>query len=91
MDEGYVDAVLTAFVELYNAGLIYRGNRITNWCPHDRSAISDLEVNYEEVEGKLYGVRYRFADGKGPAPTATTTPRCSRRGPRRLWATWRWS
>jgi valyl-tRNA synthetase len=68
MDEGYVEAVLTAFVELYNAGLIYRGNRITNWCPHDRSAISDLEVNYEEVEGKLYGVRYRFADGKGSGP-----------------------
>ena len=68
MDEGYVDAVLTAFVELYNAGLIYRGNRITNWCPRDRSAISDLEVNYEEVDGKLYGVRYPFADGKGPGP-----------------------
>jgi valyl-tRNA synthetase len=68
MDEGYIDAVLTAFVELYNAGLIYRGNRITNWCPHDRSAISDLEVNYEEVDGKLYGVRYPFVDGKGPAP-----------------------
>ena len=68
MDEDYVDAVLTAFVELYNAGLIYRGNRITNWCPRDRSAISDLEVNYEEVDGKLYGVRYLFADGRGPGP-----------------------
>ncbi|ABG04497.1 valyl-tRNA synthetase [Rubrobacter xylanophilus DSM 9941] len=68
MDERYVDAVLTAFVELYNQGLIYRGNRITNWCPRDRSAISDLEVNYEEVEGKLYGIRYPFADGKGPGP-----------------------
>ncbi len=68
MDEGYVDAVLTAFVELYNAGLIYRGNRITNWCPRDRSAISDLEVNYEEVDGKLYGVRYPFADDRGPGP-----------------------
>jgi valyl-tRNA synthetase len=68
MDEGYVDAVLTAFVELYEAGLIYRGNRITNWCPRDRSAISDLEVNYEEVDGKLYGVRYPFADGGGPGP-----------------------
>ena len=68
MDEGYVDAVLTAFVELYNAGLIYRGNRITNWCPRDRSAISDLEVNYEEVDGKLYGVHYPFADEKGPGP-----------------------
>ena len=68
MDEGYVDAVLSAFVELYNAGLIYRGNRITNWCPRDRSAISDLEVNYEEVDGKLYGVRYPFADDRGPGP-----------------------
>ncbi len=68
MDEDYVDAVLTAFVELFEAGLIYRGNRITNWCPHDRSAISDLEVNYEEVEGKLYGLRYPFADGQGPGP-----------------------
>ena len=68
MDDGYVDAVLTAFVELFDQGLVYRGNRITNWCPHDRSAISDLEVNYEEVEGKLYGVRYPFADGKGPGP-----------------------
>jgi valyl-tRNA synthetase len=68
MDEGYVDAVLTAFIELYEAGLIYRGTRITNWCPHDRSAISDLEVNYEEVDGKLYGLRYPFVDGKGPGP-----------------------
>ena len=68
MDDGYVDAVLTAFVELFDQGLVYRGNRITNWCPHDRSAISDLEVNYEEVEGKLYGIRYPFSDGKGPGP-----------------------
>jgi valyl-tRNA synthetase len=68
MDEKYINSVLTAFVELYDAGLIYRGNRITNWCPRDRSAISDLEVNYEELEGKLYGLRYPFADGKGPGP-----------------------
>jgi valyl-tRNA synthetase len=68
MDERYADAVLAAFVRLYEAGFIYRGNRITNWCPRDRSAISDLEVNYEEVDGKLYGVRYPFADGKGPGP-----------------------
>jgi len=66
MDEGYVEAVLTAFVELYEAGLIYRGNRITNWCPRDRSAISDLEVTYEEVDGRLYGLRYPFSDGAGP-------------------------
>ncbi|MCA1687511.1 MAG: valine--tRNA ligase [Actinobacteria bacterium] len=68
MDEEYIDSVLTAFVELYNEGLIYRGNRIVNWCPHDRSAISDLEVNYEETSGKLYGLRYPFTDGKGPGP-----------------------
>jgi valyl-tRNA synthetase len=68
MDDHYVDAVLTAFIRLYEEGLIYRGNRITNWCPHDRSAISDLEVNYEDVEGKLYGIRYPFVDGKGTGP-----------------------
>jgi valyl-tRNA synthetase len=68
MDEKYIDSVLTAFIDLYESGLIYRGNRITNWCPRDRSAISDLEVNYEEVDGKLYGVRYPFVDGKGPGP-----------------------
>jgi valyl-tRNA synthetase len=68
MDEEYIDSVLTAFVELHDAGLIYRGNRITNWCPRDRSAISDLEVNYEETNGKLYGLRYSFVDRKGPGP-----------------------
>jgi valyl-tRNA synthetase len=68
MDEEYIDSVLTAFVELYNAGLIYRGNRITNWCPRDRSAISDLEVSYEETNSKLYGLRYPFVDDKGPGP-----------------------
>src|SRR3712207_558502 len=68
MDERYVDSVLTAFVKLYEAGLIYRGNRITNWCPRDRSAISDLEVTYEETAGKLYGLRYLFVDDKGPGP-----------------------
>jgi valyl-tRNA synthetase len=68
MDEEYIDAVLTAFIELYNEGLIYRGTRIVNWCPRDRSAISDLEVNYEDTDGKLYGLRYPFTDGKGPGP-----------------------
>jgi valyl-tRNA synthetase len=68
MDEAYIDSVLTAFVELYDEGLIYRGSRITNWCPRDRSAISDLEVNYEETNGKLYGLRYPFVDDKGPGP-----------------------
>ncbi|MBA2692096.1 MAG: valine--tRNA ligase [Rubrobacter sp.] len=68
MDEGYIDAVLEAFIRLYNDGLIYKGSRITNWCPRDRSAISDLEVNYEETNGKLYGIRYPFTDGKGSGP-----------------------
>ncbi|WP_162924551.1 valine--tRNA ligase [Rubrobacter indicoceani] len=68
MDEGYVKAVNEAFIRLYNDGLIYKGNRITNWCPRDRSAISDLEVNYSSVDGKLYGLRYRFSDGKGAGP-----------------------
>ncbi len=74
MDDAYVDAVLTAFVDLFNAGYIYRGNRITNWCPHDRSAISDLEVNYEETDGKLYGLRYPLVDGEGHAQVFTTRP-----------------
>ena len=74
MDDGYTDAVSTAFIELFESGLIYRGNRITNWCPHDRSAISDLEVNYEEVDGKLYGIRYPFVNGGGHAQVFTTRP-----------------
>ena len=74
MDEGYIDAVTTAFIELFEAGLIYRGNRITNWCPNDRSAISDLEVTYEEVNGKLYGLRYPLVDGGGHAQVFTTRP-----------------
>jgi len=68
MDDRYVDSVTTAFIRLYEDGLIYKGERITNWCPRDRSAISDLEVNYKETQGKLYGIRYPFVDGKGPGP-----------------------
>jgi valyl-tRNA synthetase len=68
MDEKYVDSVLTAFIELHNDGSIYRGTRIVNWCPRDRSAISDLEVNYEDTDGRLYGLRYPFSDDKGPGP-----------------------
>src|SRR4028119_917797 len=68
MDEKYIDSVLTAFIELYNDGSIYRGTRIVNWCPRDRSAISDLEVNYEDTDGKLFGLRYRFSDDEGPGP-----------------------
>jgi valyl-tRNA synthetase len=89
MDEKYIDSVLTAFIELYNDGSIYRGTRIVNWCPRDRSAISDLEVNYEDTDGKLYGLRYPFSDGEGPGPTATTSSRSSPPVPRRCSGTWR--
>jgi valyl-tRNA synthetase len=55
--------VLEAFVQLYNEGLIYKGLRLVNWCPRCQSAISDLEVEYEEVNGKLYTFRYPLQDG----------------------------
>ena len=70
-------------------GLIYRGNRITNWCPHDRSAISDLEVTYEEVEGRLYGLRYPFVDGKGPGPDGEEYAQVFSTRPETMLATWR--
>ena len=57
-DEGLSRAVQTAFVQLFNKGLIYRGTYLVNWCPHDMSVISDLEVEYEPREGKLWYVRY---------------------------------
>lgn len=58
MDAGLSRAVREAFVRMYEKGLIYRGPRLVNWCPHDESAISDLEVDHEEVQGKLWYVRY---------------------------------
>src|SRR3712207_7416611 len=58
MDEKYIDSVLTAFVELYNAGLIYRGNRITNWCPRDRSAISDLDRKSTRLNSSHANISY---------------------------------
>jgi valyl-tRNA synthetase len=54
MDPTYIEAIRYVFVRLWKEGLIYRGPRIVNWCPHDQSAISDLEVQYEETEGHLY-------------------------------------
>ena len=62
MDEGYVRAVLTMFVELYRKGYIYRDNRMINWCPTCASTISDLEVRYEHAVDTLYEVRYRIKD-----------------------------
>jgi valyl-tRNA synthetase len=63
LDEGLSEAVLEAFIQLYNEGLIYKGNYLVNWCPRCMSAISDLEVEYEEVLGKFYTFRYPLADG----------------------------
>jgi len=75
LDEGPSRAVCTAFVRLYERGLIYRGERIINWCPRCSTAISDLEVNHKELTGHLYYVRYPLADGeKGYITVATTRP-----------------
>ncbi len=74
MDEGLSRAVRKVFVKLYDDGLIYRGNYITNWCPRCHTALADLEVEHEEIEGHLYYIRYPFADGKGHVVIATTRP-----------------
>ena len=63
MDERYSDAVLEEFVRLYGEGFIYRGSRIINWCPRCRTALSDIEVEHEEVEGNFYYIRYPLSDG----------------------------
>ncbi|HEY6075255.1 MAG TPA: valine--tRNA ligase, partial [Gaiella sp.] len=65
MDDAYVEAVMTFFVRLWEAGWIYRANRIVNWCPHHRTAISDLEVEHVEMDDRLFHVRYPFVDGDG--------------------------
>lgn len=83
MDKGLSEAVLEAFVQLYNKGLIYRGNYIINWCPRCQTALSDEEAPHQDVEGKLYYILYPFKVGEGlkPSPTevqgitvATTRP-----------------
>ena len=68
LDDGLTLAVNTAFVEMYNDGLIYRGNRIVNWCPHCGSTLADDEVEYKEQKGKFYYIKY------GPFVVATTRP-----------------
>jgi valyl-tRNA synthetase len=65
LDEGPQKAVRTTFAKLYNEGLIYRGERIINWCPYHQTAISDLEVEHEETDGKLWYVRYPLVDEDG--------------------------
>ena len=74
LDEGPSRAVRTAFVRLYGKGLIYRGERMVNWCPRCQTALSDLEVEHHETRGQLYYFNYPFADGKGSITIATTRP-----------------
>ena len=74
LDSAYSRAVLEVFVRLYEAGLIYRGKYIVNWCPRCGTAVSDLEVVHEERPGKLWYIRYPFEDGSGHLSVATTRP-----------------
>jgi len=74
MDEDLSRAVCEHFVRLYEEGMIYRGNRIVNWCPTDQTVLSDLEVLREPQPGKLYYLRYPFKDGSGFVTVATTRP-----------------
>ena len=74
MDEGLSRAVREVFVSLYEAGLIYKGDYIINWCPRCHTALSDLEVEYQEHQGKLYHIRYPFKEGGGGLVVATTRP-----------------
>jgi valyl-tRNA synthetase len=74
LDEGPSRAVRTAFVRLYDKELIYRGERMTNWCPRCQTALSDLEVEHKDVVGNLYYIHYPLASGKGFITVATTRP-----------------
>ncbi|QOY55508.1 valine--tRNA ligase [Candidatus Sulfurimonas marisnigri] len=73
MDAGLQKSVKEAFVHLYNEGLIIRGNYMVNWCTHD-GALSDIEVEHEDHDGKFYHIKYPFADGSGFVEVATTRP-----------------
>ena len=74
MDEGCSKAVKEVFVRLYNKGLIYRGERVINWCPHCKTSISDAEVEFEEQAGHFWHLRYPLTDGSGYLELATTRP-----------------
>lgn len=74
MDENLSAAVKHVFVKLYNEGLIYQGNRITNWCTHCQTALSDAEIEYEEQAGHFWHINYPLADGLGYLEIATTRP-----------------
>lgn len=74
MDEGLSRAVRRVFVSLYEKDLIYRGKYLINWCPRCQTALSDLEVEHQEMEGRLYSVSYPFAEGEGQVVVMTTRP-----------------
>jgi len=74
LDEGLSEAVAKVFVDLYNQGLIYRGERIINWCPRCHTALSEIEVEHEDETGELTHIRYDFSDGSGSVVVATTRP-----------------
>ncbi len=74
MDAPYSRAVAEVFVRLYEQGLIYRGKYVVNWCPRCGTAVSDLEVVHQEVQGKLWTIRYPFQDSSGYLSVATTRP-----------------
>ncbi len=74
LDEGCSEAVKEVFVRLYEKGLIYRGERIINWCPHCLTSISDAEVEYSEQAGHFWHINYPLADGSGVVEIATTRP-----------------
>lgn len=74
MDEGLSRAVREVFVRLYEEGLLYRGNRIINWCPRCTTALADIEVEYEDLDGSLTHILYPFCEGEGGISVATTRP-----------------
>ena len=74
LDEGCSRAVEKVFMDLYNKGLIYHGERIINWCPNCKTSISDIECEYEEQDGFFWHINYPFADGTGFLEIATTRP-----------------
>ncbi|OFO55583.1 valine--tRNA ligase [Nosocomiicoccus sp. HMSC059G07] len=74
LDEGLSKAVRKTFVNMYNKGLIYRGEYIINWDPETRTALSDIEVIHKEIEGKFYHIKYPYSDGSGYLEIATTRP-----------------
>jgi valyl-tRNA synthetase len=74
LDDGCSEAVKNVFIKLYNEGLIYRGTRIINWCPHCKTSISDAEVDYKDMDGSFWHIRYPIKGSDGFVYLATTRP-----------------